>query len=421
MPPSKSYTHRALASALLSDRPTRLKHPLLSEDTEASLRAARGLGAEVRREETTGGEHVWSVEPPEALAGHPSQIDVGESGTTLRIFTSLSSLGTARVTFVGKPGLARRPITDLLRALGTLGARIDAPPTGTSLPFGVRGPIHGGAVRVDVSQTSQYLSGLLLSLPAAEGESVIRPEGAPVSVPYVEATLAFVRSRGIRIEEREGAIHVPGGQVYSADPFEIPGDASSAAYLAALAAITGGKVTLQGLPATWPQADLVLLDILREAGAEVHRTEEDSVEVRGPGPRGLTAFRADLDANPDLAPLLSVLAAYAQGTSTLTGGSHLALKESDRRSGVLRLAQALGSVVDSSAEGITIRGGHRAPRLQLLDLTDHRMFMSAVVGAAGLEQPSLLGPTSAPSKSYPGFLRDIETLGVTCHGEEVKS
>ncbi len=411
-PPSKSYTHRAIVGALLGSRSSRIDSPLLSEDTRVSLHAAEALGATVKVAEK-GETTSWTVDPPAHIAPRAVQIDCGESGTSLRLFAAAAALGQSEVTFVGHPGLARRPIGGLLDALRSLGAVIQGPPPGRSLPFTIRGSIHPGMVAVDATQSSQYVSALLLALATLPEASVIQLQGKAVSTPYISATLAYLTQEGCEVEEHENRLLLPGGTLDTRDRFEVPGDASSAAYLLALGSITGGEVTVEGIPERWPQADLAILDILSEAGTYLVRGPRDAVRVVGrPRPAGLGNFDRNLDDTPDLAPLLAALAAFSKGESWLRGGAHLAAKESDRHRGVMDLAVHLGASVRETPEGISLRGPIGASRLCLSALTDHRMFMSAAVAAVGLSEVSELGPANAPDKSYPGFLHDLEHLGI---------
>ncbi|MDE1820763.1 MAG: 3-phosphoshikimate 1-carboxyvinyltransferase [Euryarchaeota archaeon] len=422
-PPSKSYTHRALVVAALAEGPTRVIGGLRSEDTLASLRAVIRLGGQLRAappEAPPGGE---SVLPPLALDPLPlgpshggvAEIDTAESGTTLRLFSAVAALLPRTSRFSGSPSLARRPLGGLLQALACLGASFDGPPPGRSLPFSVRGPLHGGSVSVSGSESSQFTSALLIALPCLAEGSELQVAGARVSLPYVEATLEVLRQQGVHIESAPSNRYViPGGQRYRGGHLTVTGDASSAAYFLALGAIQGGPITVKGVDLHVPQADLALLPVLERAGARVRRGERElTVERRG---GRLSPFEVDLTASPDLAPLLAVVAAFAQGRSKLLGASHLEAKESDRRQGSLRLAQALGASARATEEGIEVEGPVQVCSLDLRDLSDHRMFMSAAVAAAALKEPSTLEDPRVVRKSYPGFLEDLGSLGIQVEG-----
>ncbi len=292
----------------------------------------------------------------------------------------------------------------LLGALRTLGARVD--PGVTTLPFTVQGPIEGGRVRVDSSESSQFTSALLLVLPTLSADSALTLTGRVVSEPYIQATQAVQHALGIVSRRRGRTFRIPGGQSVRGRRFDVPGDASSAAYLWAAAALCGGPVTVKGIDPRWPQADLAVLDLLRSSGALVHRTGS-SVTVRAGRRR---PFSIDLTASPDLYPLAAVLAAAAPGRSVLRGASHVALKESDRRAETVRLLRALGAPVRATSAGLVVDGGHPFRALDLRDLADHRLLMAAAVAARAASASSHLGPAEAVRKSYPSFWHDLDHL-----------
>ncbi len=402
-PPSKSYTHRALVLGHLRGAPFRIERPLDADDTRATARGVAALGSAVEF-----GRSRWTVAPGPAPRRRRT-IRCGASGSTLRFLAPVAAVGAAPVRFTGDPRLGGRPMEPLLAALVRLGATVERP-VGGGWPIAIRGPIHAGRVRLDASASSQFLSGLLLALPAVAGTSRIDLVGRRVSAPYVAATLAVLRAGGIRVAGGDRSFTLSGPQRFRSDRFRVPGDASGAAYLWAGAALTGGRVTVRGLDLRWPQADLAILPLLRRYGATVRRSE-NAVTVAG-GPR--RPFSIDLTDAPDLYPLAGVLAAAAPGPSRLAGAAHVVHKESDRRAGTARLVRALGARVRTGPGGaleITGRGQLRA--VALGDLTDHRMLMSAAVAALAADGPSRLGPRPAVTKSFPGFWRTLADLGVT--------
>ncbi|EQD53054.1 Chorismate synthase, partial [mine drainage metagenome] len=258
----------------------------------------------------------------------------------------------------------------LLRALSELGARVRPAAPGRSLPFRIEGPLSAGTVTLPGSVSSQFLSGLLFALAGLPSPSRVRVQGPQVSQPYVEASLRVLGAFGVRIQRGRGWYGVPGNGPFRPVPMEIPADASSAAYLFAGAALSGGTVRVGPFPVAWPQADLAVLPVLRAVGARVVRRGNDW-EVSG-GPLPLRPFRADLDASPDLAPLLAVLASFGRGVSRLTGGAQLVHKESDRRRGTEALVRSLGARLRRSREEWAIQGPPSARKLRRLTLSDHR-------------------------------------------------
>jgi len=394
-PPSKSYTHRALVSGHLSHRAYRIDHPLDADDTRATARSVTRLGTAVQRHS----DH-WTLRPrARAMRPGPAKIDCGESGTTLRFAAALAAKEDRSVTFVGRGRLPRRPMQPLWDALGDLGAKYDPRSDHFGLPVTLRGPIRGGPISLDASESSQFASALLLVLPTLAEDSTLTLAGRIVSRPYVEATLAVLSFHRIRVDRNGRRFHVPGGQEYRGSKFPVPGDASSAAYFWVAAALSGGSVRVEGVPMRWPQADLVVLDLLEAAGAEVRRNLSGATVQAGP----LRPFRVDLTDAPDLYPLAGVLAAAIPGRSELRGASHVVAKESDRRAGTRKLVRALGARVTSSEQGLVIEGRRPLRPFILRGEADHRLVMSATVGALASAGPCTINDASAVRKSFPGF------------------
>jgi 3-phosphoshikimate 1-carboxyvinyltransferase len=399
-PPSKSYTHRALVSGHLAKRTYRVVRPLDSDDTRATARAIRALGSTVRF-----GKNSWTIRPRRnAPFRRTVRIDCGESGTTLRFTAALGALEDRRVILEGRGRLPRRPMAALLSALRRLGARCRAASSET--PWEVHGPIHSGRVALDSSESSQFASALLLTLPTLPGNSVLELTGPIVSAPYLEATRAVLEFHRIRVRRRGRRFFLPGGQSYRGSRFRVPGDASSAAYLWAAAAVTGGSIRVTEVPMSWPQADLAILGLLETGGASVRRFDRGA-EVSG---RIERPFTIDLTDSPDLYPLAGVLAAVVRGRSELRGAAHAALKESDRRAGTALLARSLGARVGSSSRGLEIEGTDSPRAFALPNLTDHRLVMSAAVGALAARGTSKVGERHAVDKSFPGFWTTLRTI-----------
>lgn len=399
-PPSKSYTHRALVVGHLSGQRFRVEHPLDADDTRRTAQAIARLGTPVSR-----AADRWTVDARTSRPPRFVSIDCGESGTTLRFAAALAARGPGTVRFTGRSRLGERPMQALLRGLRSLGASTRG--TGRGFPLEVRGPIHGGRVRLDASVSSQFTSSLLLTLPTLPDDSRIDLVGPVVSAPYIDATLAVLRDQGVRVLRRGRSFTIPGGQRFRGRSFRVPGDASSAAYLWAAGAVAGGPVRVHGVGPEWPQADRAVLDLLASAGAQVSG-EASAVTVRAGRRR---PFVVDLTDAPDLYPLAGVLAAVTPGRSRLRGAPHVVHKESDRRAETGRLARAFGARVETDAMGLSIEGTSTPSRVTLPDLADHRLLMSAAVGALAADGPSQLGPAEAVGKSFPGFWDALRELG----------
>ena len=394
-PPSKSYTHRALVAGHLAQRTYRIERPLDADDTRATARSVALLGSVVHRHRAH-----WDLTPRAgSTRARPVTLDCGESGTTLRFASALAAKQDRPVTLVGHGRLPGRPMLRLWSALHDLGASYRLTAAGPGLPATVQGPIHGGRISVEASESSQFASALLLVLPTLDGDSSLTLTGRIVSGPYLEATLAVLSYHRLRVERHGRRFHIPGGQEYRGSRFPVPGDASSAAYLWTAAALSGGRVRVDGLPTRWPQADLAVLDLLESAGAEVVRRPSGATVGRG----DLRPFRVDLTDAPDLYPLAGVLAAAIPGRSEIRGASHVVAKESDRREGTIRLVQALGARAVTGTRGLAIEGTRVPTPFVLRGELDHRMVMSAAVAALASSGTCTIENASAVHKSFPGF------------------
>lgn len=400
-PPSKSYTHRALVAGHLTGRRYAIHDPLDSDDTRATGRALTALGSTLDR-----GGAVWTVAPHRPERRRSPEIDCGESGTTLRFAAALAARSGEPVRLVGHGRLPERPIVELFDALESLGADCHRPGGRRGLPATVRGPLHGGRVSLDASRSSQFVSALLLTLPTVPGDSELELVGPIVSEPYIDATLAVLRRHRVRWTRHARHFSIPGDQTYHGRSFTVPGDASSAAYLWTAGALTGGSVRVTGIPVDLPQADLAVLDLLTSAGATVRRSRVGATVSGG----ALRGFSVDLTASPDLFPLAGVLAAAIPDRSELRGAEQIVHKESDRRSGTVRLARALGAEALFDGASLTIRGRARPTRFTVTDLHDHRLVMSAATAALVADGPSTIGDARAVRKSYPGFWSALGAL-----------
>ncbi len=402
-PPSKSYTHRALVAAFLADRPCEVAGPLNSEDTQATRDGLRVLGARIR-----GSRRGWKISPPSPRARAPRRaIQCRESGTTLRFLSAVSALRSTPVHFEGSRGLSMRPMGPLYGVLQDLGATVTTPSTGRGLPCTIQGPLTAGSVAIRGDVSSQFTSALLFALPTVQGESRLRILGPAVSQPYVDATCAVLDRQGVHVRRTGQGFVLPGGQRYRAVQLRVPGDASSAAYLWAAAAATGGCVEVEGIPPDLPQADLAILPILARMGAVVRRTAR-GIEVSGPLTEPISVNLTDA---PDLFPLVSVLAALIpRRRSRLMGAPHLEFKESDRRLQSVRLARAIGATVSERRSSLEITGTSSPRPLHLTSLRDHRIVMSAAVAGLAANGPSRIGQAEAVSKSFPGFWDTLGTL-----------
>ena len=402
---------RAIACSLLAEGKSRLRGGVLSDDSEAALRVAMALGASVHRE----GEVVAidgspfftrdffgeKFDSPEAL-----DLDCGESGLCMRMFSPIAALLPRDSLLRGRGSLLRRPmrmVEEPLRELGASCGSVDGFP-----PLSIRGPLSGGSIRVDAGESSQLLTGLLIALPLAAGDSELEVEHA-VSKGYLDLTIDTCAAFGVDIGKNPdySGFSIKGNQRYKGREFRVEGDWSGAAFLVVAAAIAAGEGELEisGLREDSSQPDKAVLLAAKMAGASA-RVEREGVVVR----KGrLDAFEFDATDCPDLFPPLAALAAACEGTSRIRGIHRLAGKESDRAASIKACFEILGAGVRFDGDCMLVRGGNLRGG-EIDSSGDHRIAMAAAVAALACEGTVAIRGGDCVAKSWPRFFEDLDSV-----------
>lgn len=404
VPPSKSITHRHLALALLSGVPFTLERPLRAEDTDLFLGALRRLGWTVDE-----GEEAVRLEPP-LQPPEAAEIPCGNAGTLLRFLTAALTTVPGRWRLDGVARLRERPVGPLVEALGRLGAQIRFLGSRGYPPLEIDGgTLEGGETSVDAGSSSQYLSALLLAAQRARRSTAIRVT-ALTSAPYVAVTRRVLELWGGGVEDREGGLVVHPARL-ELQRASVEGDDSAAAYPAAAAALTGGKVLLGGLAPGSAQGDRGFLGLLQKMGASVD-WQEETVSVASSG--RLEGITADLGGMPDQVPTLAALAPFARGVTRIVEVPHLRIKESDRLRAMATELARLGVPVRELADGLEVQGAWAeasppADPVVVETWGDHRIAMSLAL--VGLRRPGVrIAVPGVVAKSYPGFWEDLWSL-----------
>lgn len=396
-PSSKSYAQRAVAAALLSQGVTTLTHMELCRDTEAALQVAQDLGATLL---TVDGNR-YTIGGGLAPRGH--KLNIGESGLSTRLFTPIASLCSDPITLTGTGSILKRPIDTMFGPLRTLGVAVES--SDVFLPITVHGPLQGGAVEVDGSLSSQFITGLLMALPLAAHDTCLRVEKLN-SRPYIDMTLEVMQAFGVEVRhDNYQQFLIPANQRYTPTTYNIEGDWSGASCLL-VAGATSGEITLENLNRLSLQADAAIVDALTQVGAEVISTP-NSITVRR---RELRPFTFDATDCPDLFPALVALAAACDGVSTIRGTRRLTHKESDRATTLAHTFAALGIEIDiNTPDTMLVRGGtpHGAT---VSSHNDHRIAMAAAVAALRATAPVTISEAEAVEKSYPTFWSELESI-----------
>jgi 3-phosphoshikimate 1-carboxyvinyltransferase len=402
-PGSKSITNRALICAALAEGRSTLTGALESEDTQVMADALRKLGIDVQVDQSATRLQVTGC-GGEILASDAG-FYIANSGTSVRFLTALAAIGHGRFRFHGTPRMHERPIQDLLVGLGQLGVRATSETQNGCPPVIVEANgLPGGKASVRSDVSSQFLSGLLMAAPYAKQPVELVVNGELVSQPYVKMTLAVMRSFGVDVSECDlRRFTVPSG-VYRGRTYDIEPDASAASYFFAVAAITGGEVTVEGLSQSSLQGDVGFCDVLAAMGCQVEYGN-DSIKVVG---RPLHGIEVDMNAISDTVQTLSVVALFADGPTRITGVAHNRHKETDRIGNLAIELRKLGAEVHDHDDGLTItpRSLHGA---RLATYHDHRMAMSLAL--AGLRVPGVvIENPRCTEKTYPNFFVDLTRL-----------
>jgi 3-phosphoshikimate 1-carboxyvinyltransferase len=391
VPGSKSVTNRALLLAALSGGAATVTGAPASRDTALMVGALQALGVPAQVD----GERV-AFGPHDGPHGGGT-VDCGLAGTVMRFVPPAAALADGPVAFDGDPRARERPMSTVLDALRALGAAVD----GDRLPFTVRGTgaLPGGAVTIDASASSQFVSGLLLSAARYEKGVTVHHDGKPVpSLPHIDMTVAMLREAGVEVDDTEpNTWRVAPGPIRARD-WAVEPDLSNAAVFLAAAAVTGGEVAVLGWPAGSTQPGAHVLAVLEEAGCTVS-VSADGVTVRGP--QRLSGIDVDLHDASELTPTVAAVAALADGPSRITGVAHIRGHETDRLAALAAGINGLGGAVTELPDGLEIRPAplHAGPWRAY---ADHRMATAGAI--VGLVVPGVeVDDVECTSKTMPGF------------------
>jgi 3-phosphoshikimate 1-carboxyvinyltransferase len=432
IPASKSHTIRQLLIASLADGVSEITAPLDSLDTRSCADACRAFGAMVTERRT---RDPQCPNPPDAdgtrLAAYTVQgnngfrnnrhgashrIDVGNSGTTLYLALAAAGLGDEPFEFTGDEQIQKRSAAPLLEALAGLGIRaasINRNGNGCA-PIIIQGPWKGGKVTLPCP-TSQYLSAILLAAPLAPADVVTEIDVPLLNErPYIEMTLSYLDAQGIPYEVEPNFSHfvIPGGASWKPFARPVPGDFSSAAFPACVAAISGGAVTLLGLDPNDLQGDKFFLDILAAMGCTVHwehADEEYRLTVSRGGPLRGGSF--DLNAAPDLLPAAAVTAAFAEGDTALINVAHARIKETDRIAVMAAELAKLGVRCTERPDGLIVHGSGGSAGISggcIDGHGDHRIVMAFAAAALAAQTPIVIDSAESAAVTYPGFLELLQ-------------
>jgi 3-phosphoshikimate 1-carboxyvinyltransferase len=404
IPASKSHTIRAVAIASLAKGQSSIRKPLVSSDTQAAVDCYRALGAQI----DTSDSAVWKVSGTGGKITVPEEIiDVGNSGTTLRIAAGSAALagGGQTITLTGDEQIQSRPIGPLMDALGNLGAKCASVKNNGKAPIKVTGQLVGGKTTIAAS-TSQYLSSLLLSTPLAAEDSEI--EVTLLNEPgYVQMTLDWLDKQGIEYKhENMRLFKIKGNQSYKAFEATISADFSSATFFLCAAALCADEVTLLGLDFSDSQPDKAAVDYLEAMGADIS-VGPDSVTIKAASLKGV---ETDMNQTPDALPAMAVTAAFAEGVTRLVNVAQARGKETDRIKCMAEELKKMAINVEELPDGLIIEGSKAKPA-KLHGWADHRIVMALSLAGLRLDGQCIIDTAEAMSVTFPGYVELMKSIG----------
>ncbi len=402
IPGSKSYTNRALLIAGLTDGECRLEKPLVSDDTKYMIRALKAFDIPVQEE-----KEAFIVSGKGGNLSTPDKdIFVGNAGTTMRFLTTFSALAPGKIRLDGDERMRERPLADLLDCLKQMGVKAHSANNTGCPPIDIEGGgVSGGEIHLAGSNSSQYLTSILLSAPYFKNDTCIHIQGELTSKSYADITLDIMETFGVHVEnESYQRFKVKAGNRYKAQTYRVESDWSSATYFLAAAAVTGGEITLTDINPNSAQGDAQFCSVLEKMGCRVEKNK-DSLHIKG---NPLVGITINMNNMPDAVQTLAVTALFAKGETVIKGIGNLRIKETDRISALTSELTRLGADIDAGEDYLVIRPGNYSGA-EIETYNDHRMAMSFAV--AGLKIPGVrIKNPKCVEKSFPDFFQRFEDL-----------
>lgn len=403
IPGSKSHSIRSFFFASFADGRSVIRKPLLSNDTRSAIVTCRQFGAKIEQDKD--GNYIV-----DGFAGKPSipddVVNVGNSGTTLRIALSTAALLDGSAVFTGDEQIRNRPVAPVVDALNNLGAKAFTTKNNGKAPAVVTGPAKGGFTELD-GLSSQFLSSILINAPMFPEDTEIQMTRLN-ELPYVDITTWWLDKLGIEYRNEDyKKFWVKGGQKFKPFDMTIPADFSSATFFAVLAAISGGTIIMKNLDMTDPQGDKEVLFLLEKMGCTV-KFESDSVTVIGGKLKGIDI---DMNAIPDALPAMSVAACFAEGETRLRNVIQARYKETDRISCMYKELSAMGADIEELEDGLLIRKSTLKANPELHGYADHRIVMALSVAGLCCDGETVVDTSEAAAVTFPNFQDLIRQCG----------
>ncbi|EGQ8535415.1 3-phosphoshikimate 1-carboxyvinyltransferase [Vibrio parahaemolyticus] len=407
LPGSKSVSNRALLLAALAKGTTRLTNLLDSDDIRHMLNALTKLGVKYTLSANKTECVVEGLGRP-FLVSEPVELFLGNAGTAMRPLAAALCVGQGEYVLTGEPRMKERPIGHLVTALQEAGADIEYLENTNYPPLKIVGTgLKAGTVSIDGSISSQFLTAFLMSAPLAEGEVRIKIEGDLVSKPYIDITLHIMKQFGVEVINNDyQEFVIPAGQHYVAPgDFLVEGDASSASYFLAAAAIKGGEVKVTGIGKNSIQGDIQFADALEKMGAEIEWGDDYVISRVGK----LKGIDMDYNHIPDAAMTIATTALFAEGTTAIRNVYNWRVKETDRLSAMATELRKVGAEVEEGEDYIIVKPVPHLKHAAIDTYDDHRMAMCFSLVALS-DTPVTINDPKCTSKTFPDYFDKLKAL-----------
>ncbi len=408
LPGSKSVSNRALLLAALAKGTTTLSNLLDSDDISHMLKALQSLGVNFSLNNKGTVCIIEGLGTP--LGASKEELFLGNAGTAMRPLCAALCLGSNNYILTGEERMEERPIGDLVNALRQAGAEIVYMKNEGYPPLEIKGSgLQGGEIKIDGSVSSQFLTAFLMAAPMASHDSAIIIEGELVSKPYIDITLKMMRKFGVEVGNHDyKKFVIEGNQVYqSPGTFLVEGDASSASYFLAAAAIKGGKIRVNGVGRASMQGDILFADVLEKMGAKITWGEVFIEAEKG------TLAAVDLDMNhiPDAAMTIATTALFARGTTIIRNIYNWRVKETDRLAAMAKELAKVGANVVEGKDYIKITPPQQLQHGIIDTYNDHRMAMCFSLVALSDTAVTINDP-GCTSKTFPDYFEQFQKIAV---------
>ncbi|MBQ0065711.1 MAG: 3-phosphoshikimate 1-carboxyvinyltransferase [Firmicutes bacterium] len=401
IPSSKSMAHRAIICASLAKGISKVSNITYSKDIDATISCMESLGAKIQKFDTYCIVEGTNLEGTENIT-----CNCNESGSTLRFLIPIASLTNQKVTFLGQGRLLSRPMSVYQNIFDEQNLTFNQ----SSENIQIEGSLRAQEYKIPGDISSQFITGLLFTLPLLKKDSTIVISEPFESKSYVNLTIQMLEKFGIQIEETSShSYFIKGNQEYKVQDVTVEGDYSQMAFFGVLASLQE-SLTCTNMDPHSKQGDMAILDQIKKAGA-ILNINQDSIEVQH---HSLTGQTIDLSNCPDLGPILCVLAAYSKGCTHIINAGRLRIKESDRIEAMETELKKWGVEISSTEDSITIVGKESYENDSMVEIfghNDHRIVMAMCVFGLCAKSECIIDDAQAITKSYPTFFKDIQSIG----------